>query len=141
MSFIKITSGSDVPAAWGVRQKAMKKTLVSVREPNAPSEKFSLSWGELTAVPGEDVVIMAGGEEYPCKVDIFKETYREKEPGKFQKTALSEVVQVPQGVIAQVETKEGPIEVTFPDYVVIGVKNEAYANGEQWVKENLELVS
>ena len=141
MSFIKITSGSDVPAAWGVRRQAMKKTLVSIREPNGPSERFSLSWGELEAIPGVDIVIMAGGEEYPCKVDIFKETYQEKEPGKFQKTALSEVVQVPQGITARVETKEGPIEVAYPDYIVIGVKNEAYANAEQWVKENLEFVS
>jgi hypothetical protein len=140
MSRVTITNGSEVPASFGTIRKAVKKLTVGIREPNG-EEKFKLSWGELTAVPGVDVVIVAAGEEYPCKKEIFDKTYEEVSPGRYRKTATSSLVQVPEGVTAALKTLEGDVEVQYPDYVAIGPKNEVYANAQAWVNDNLDFVS
>ena len=137
---IEIRNGSEIPAEFGPMKKAVKKTTVQIREPNG-QEKFSLSWGELTAVPGVDVVICTGTEEYPCKIDVFRETYREVSPGEFQKSAVTPVVQVPKGVTVTLYTLEGKETVTYPNYIAVGKKNEVYANAEKWVQENLDFVA
>jgi len=139
MSSVEIRNGSEIPAEFGPIRKAVKKTTVQIREPNG-EEKFSLSWGELTAVPGVDVVICTGTEEYPCKIDVFKETYREVTPGRFQKMAITNLVQIPQGVTVLLHTLEGKETATHPDYVAVGKKNEVYANAASWVQENLDFV-
>lgn len=142
MKKFTIASGSDVPADFGVIRTARKKKLVRIREPKAGGEQFKKSWGDLTALPGEDFVICAEEEEYPCKIDIFKATYEETAPnsGQYRKVGTSRLVQVPEGVECLLKTKEGEIAVQYPDYVVIGEKNEVYANGSEWVEQNLEFL-
>lgn len=145
MEKILISSGSDIPASFGALRTARKKTLVRIREPKAGGEVFEKSWGTLTAVPGEDYVICtdaAPDGDYPCKIDIFHQTYEETQSGsgRYRKTEVSHLVQVPAGVLALLKTKEGDIEVTHPDYVVVGKQNEVYANRPSWVEQNLDFV-
>ena len=33
--------------------------------------------GDLTAQPGDYIITGAAGEQYPCRADIFEETYEE----------------------------------------------------------------
>jgi hypothetical protein len=136
---IEIRDGSEIPSEFGPMKKAVKRTTVKIREPNG-EEKFSLSWGELTAVPGVDVVICTETEQYPCKIDIFNATYREVSPGLYQKMAITNLVQIPKGVTVLLHTLEGEETATHPDYVAVGKKNEVYANKESWVQENLDFV-
>jgi hypothetical protein len=137
---IRLAHATDIPAAWGAPRPAVRKTLVARREPNGV-ETFNLAWGTLTAQPGEDwVIVQDSGEEYPIKRDIFLQTYEEVAPGRFRKTARSRLVQVPEGVVALLQTKEGELEVRHPDYVAIGAEGEVYANSAAWVSENLAFV-
>lgn len=137
---LHITSPEQIPASWGQPSEAVRTTTIAIREPRG-GETFTTSWGTLTAVPGEDVVIMQdSGEQYPIKRAIFATTYEEITPGRYRKSARSRLVQVPPGVVAVLATLEGTIEVRHPDYVVIGVNNEVYANALSWVEENLTVL-
>jgi len=144
MRRIIIENGSQIPHKFGPLRAARKKSLVQIREPSAPSEHFKKSWGDLTAIPGQDYVLFSSRDHdgYPCKIDIFRETYEETEPGSgfYQKTERSRLVQVPPGVVAVLKTKEGDLEVEYPDYIVVGPRDEVYANRPTWVEENLEFV-
>ncbi len=133
-------SGDQIPAEWGKPHEVRRKTTVAIREPK-DMETFVTSWGTLTATPGLDwVIVQDSGEEYPIKKDIFTTSYEEVGPGRYRKKARSRLVQVPVGVVAVLATREGEIEVRHPDYVVIGVENEVYANSEEWVATNLEFI-
>ncbi len=135
-----IENGDHIPKNWGVPRAAVRKTTITIREPRG-RETFVTSWGTLTATPGRDwVIVQESGEEYPIKKEIFAATYEEMEPGHYRKYARSRLVQVPERVIAVLATKEGLVEVRHPDYVVIGVENEVYANAEAWVRANLEFL-
>jgi len=137
---IPITHGSQIPCDWGMPREAVRTTTVTIREPRG-TESFVTSWGTLTALPGEDLVIVQdSGEAYPIKKSIFAATYEEVAPGRYRKKARSRLVQVPKGVVAVLATREGEIEVRHPDYVAIGAENEVYANAAQWVSENLTFV-
>ena len=137
---IYLDSGSRIPAEWGRPREAQRKSTVAIREPDG-IETFAKSWGTLTATPGVDWVIIQGdGEEYPIKKDIFTTTYEEGPPGRYRKTAHSRLVQVPEGVVAVLMTREGELEVRHPDYIAIGAANEVYANSAAWVAANLEFV-
>lgn len=57
---IRIPSGDRITATWGVLHQAIRKTTVARREPDGV-ETFNLSWGTLTAQPGEDWVIQTPG--------------------------------------------------------------------------------
>ena len=139
-----ITSASDLPADFGPLRRARKTTTVKTREPNAPAEEFKKSWGTLTGVPGQDLVLFSDADPlgYPCKIEIFKETYEEAAPGSgnYRKKETSQLVQVPAGAEALVKTLEGDVTVRHPDWIVIGKKGEAYANRADWVEKNLEFI-
>lgn len=138
---VAIANVADVPAAWGAPRLAVRKTTVARREPEAV-ETFALPWGTLTAKPGEDwVLVQDSGEAYPIKKAIFDATYEEVAAGSYRKTARSRLVQVPEGVVAVLATKEGTLEVRHPDYVAIGPEGEVYANAADWVAANLEFVA
>lgn len=137
---ILIQHGDQLPSSWGNPREAVRKTTIVIREPQG-METFVTSWGTLTAAPGLDwVIVQDSGEAYPIKKDIFAATYEEIAPGRYRKKARSCLVQVPEGVVAVLATREGEIEVRHPDYVVIGAENEVYANSEEWVSANLEFV-
>lgn len=140
ISRLRIATGKDIPAAWGPPQKAKRKMTVAIRDPNG-REDFTTPWGTLTAVSGVDLVIRENsGEEYPIKKAIFAATYEAAGHGRYRKIAISLLVQVPVGVAAVVVSKEGELEVTHPDFVVIGTDNEVYANSAEWVAKNLEFL-
>lgn len=135
-----LNSGDQLPAEWGKPRAAVRKTTVSLREPNG-IETFVKSCGTLTATPVVDFIIVQNdGEEYPIKKNIFATTYEEVTPGRYRKTAHSRLVQVPEGIVAVLATREGELEVRHPDYVVIGEENEVYTNSAAWVAANLEFI-
>ncbi len=137
LTAIRIESGDQVPLSWGEPREAVRKTTVAIREAQGP-ETFVTSWGTLKATPGLDwIIVQDSGEEYPIKKEIFRATYEEVEPGRFRKIARSQLVQVPEGILAVLASKEGEIEVRHPDYVAIGSQNEVYANSAEWVALNL----
>lgn len=143
---LTLKTPQDIPSNW-TQQKAKKNTFVTIRDVAPEGEEFSVSWADskLVADPKVDlVVIQPNGKEYPCKIDIFFETYEKVDnetERKFQKKELSTLVAIPEGCEVEVETLEGKISaVSYPDYVVIGKKDELYANTKEWVDANLTFV-
>lgn len=141
---ITIANGSEIPGSFGSLRTARKKGTVRIREPRSPKETFNKSWGTLTALTGQDVILYsdADPEGYPCDIEIFGQTYKETRPGsgEYRKTESTRLVQVPQGIVAVLETREGTIEVEHPDFVVVGKMNEVYANSFDWVAQNLSFL-
>jgi hypothetical protein len=138
---IRIASAKDIPPSFGGVRFARKKSLVRIREPK-PSETFETAWGVLTATPGEDVIVIdPSGSEAPVKRRIFERTYGEASHGEFRRHAISQLVQVPAGETVTVVTLEGELQVSHPDYIVIGAEGEVYSNGAQWVEQNLEFLT
>lgn len=110
-----------------------------MREPRG-GETFANAWGVLTAEPGTDlIVVQDSGEAYPVKKDVFAGSYEAVDNGRYRKTSLSRLVQVPAGAVAVLATREGREEVRHPDYIAIGDQGEVYANSAAWVAANLEL--
>src|SRR5690606_39114834 len=135
---IAIADAGDIPAAWGTPRTASRRGTVTIREPRG-REVFTLSWGELTAEPGVDLVVgQPSGESYPIKKDIFARTYRQVAPGRYRKATRSRLLQVPEGVAAVLTTREGELLVRHPDYLAIGEDGEVYANAAAWVADKLE---
>jgi len=89
-------------------------------------------------------VLISGADPdgYPCELDIFDRTYEETAPGSglYRKTGVTRLVQVPEGVTVELQTKEGLEMVTHPDYIAVGAVDEVYANAANWVEENLEFL-
>ena len=140
MEQVVIENGDQIPSDWGVPRNAERKTIITIRQPKG-HETFDVAGGTLTATPGLDwIIIQPSGEEYPIKKEIFAATYEKVAAGQYRKTARSRLIQVPEGVIAVLATREGRIEAHHPDYVVIGKENEVYANSAAWVAENLILL-
>lgn len=140
-----IQSAADVPASFGRLRRAQRKTTVRIREPQPPAgqtvEVCETSWGSLQADVGIDwVIVPDSGAPYPIKREIFAQTYQEVEPGRYRKSAISQLVQVPAGVTALLKTLEGDEQVAHPDYIAVGSQGEVYANGAEWVAQNLVWV-
>jgi hypothetical protein len=134
---IAIADASEIPSAWGAPRLASRRFTVAIREPRG-KESFRVAWGELTAEPGVDwVVMLDDGTAYPIKKDLFQRTYEAAGPGRYRKVDHSRLVQVPPGMVALLATLEGPLEVRHPDYVAVGSQGEVYANSADWVREHL----
>ncbi|QHE75188.1 hypothetical protein [Hydrogenophaga sp. PBL-H3] len=134
---IAIGHASEIPPAWGAPRTASRRFTVAIREPRG-TETFSVAWGELTADPGRDwVVMLDDGTAYPIKKDLFARTYEAAGPGRHRKVERSRLVQVPPDTVALLATLEGPLEVRHPDYVAVGAQGEVYANAATWVREHL----
>lgn len=143
---------NDIPSDWKVL-KARKKTPVKIR-PCKGVEAFKVSWSdsELISDPEKDLIVISDtGKEYPCKEDIFWDTYvladrwgskDDVSEYNFIKKAISTLVEIPEGTEPfEVETLEGVVKgVAFPDYVVIGAKGELYVNTRDFVEKNLEIL-
>lgn len=147
---ITVESTGDIPSDWKVL-KVRKTTTVCVRASNGV-EKFKVSWqdAELVSDPELDlIVIQENGKEYPCKKDIFAETYEKVEEDKYKmwnaarwvKSATTQIVEVPEGFEVEVVTLEGVLpEIKSPDFIAIGAKGELYANTREFFNTNLEVV-
>lgn len=136
-----LKSPSDIPSSWPIL-KARKKTKVQIRE-SIGREQFKVSWQEsvLESNPEVDlIVIQPSGDEYPCKKDIFAETYVQDGDG-WIKNEISRLVQVSEGESVSIETLEGKLnEVKYPDYIVVGKRDELYANTFKWAEQNLSFL-
>jgi hypothetical protein len=135
-------SAEEVINVYGEPSTAKRKTLVKIR-PTVGTEIFPREKGDLTAVEGIDYVVMSvdGSESYPCKIDIFNESWQETvTSGVYEHKALCRVIQVPVGDRVTLKTLEGNATITHPDYIAIGVKGEVYSNSEKFVKENLIFI-
>ena len=138
-----IENGSQIPEAW-TRHRVQKKTTMQRREVEGDSEEFEVWGGKQTAVRGVDYVLFSADiSGYPCKKDIFEATYTETEPGSgyYYKTAITLIVQVPDGEFVTLKTLEGDEEVSSPDFIAIGSKDEVYVNKSEWVASNLRFLS
>lgn len=139
---MKLKHPSDIPTNWPILF-ARKKTKVRIR-PSEGIEKFKVSWqdSELTSDPDQDlIIIQPNGKEYPCKKDIFTETYQEESDGFWLKKETSKLVQVPEGEWVDIVTLEGDVKgVHYPDYIAIGKRDELYANAKSWVDKNLTFI-
>lgn len=136
-----LKSPSDIPSDWPIL-KARKKTKVKIRE-SVGREQFKVSWQDsiLESDPELDlIIIQSNGTEYPCKKDIFVETYVQDGDGWIKKE-ISRLVQVPEGEVVFIDTLEGKLNgVKYPDYIVIGKQDELYANNFHWTIQNLEFL-
>lgn len=136
---------SDIPAAWK-RFKVKKLTKVRIREAIV-REQFEVSWQDsfLTSDPEKDLIIIADAKQYPCKIDIFLQTYEfsgafEFGHPTFIKREQSTLVAIPEGESVDIITLEGVVkDVQHPDYIVIGKQNEIYANKADFVAKNMIL--
>ena len=140
MKNLIFSSGTEVQSEFGSPRIARRKTLVTIRETEGV-ETFSSSYGDLTASEGVDYVLVPvdGSNPYPCKIDIFSKSWEETETssGIYRRKALAKVVPVPQGVSITLKTLEGDENVSYPDFIAIGVNDEVYINRKEWVEENL----
>lgn len=150
---MKLKNSSDIPDSWDILN-VRKKTTVQIR-PALEVERFKVSWqdAELVSDPAVDlIVIQPNGKEYPCKKDIFYDTYipnsldSSMSIGMRVKTwikkATTQIVRIPEGVEVEIETLEGVLPVvSFPDFIAIGVQGELYANKKEWVDANLEIIN
>lgn len=145
---MKLKTIEDIPSDWKVLN-VRKKTTVRMRLSEGV-ERFKVPWcdDELISDPELDIIIMQDdGSEYPCKTDIFRETYASSGDGgrglsvRWVKKAQFRIVEIPEGVEVEVESLEGTVgEVKYPDYVAIGVKGELYVNTKEFVDNNLEIL-
>lgn len=151
---MKLKETKDIPSDWKVLN-VRKKTTVNIRPCNGV-ERFSVSWSdsELVSDPALDlIVVQPNGKEYPCKYDIFMETYEkyDSRPGgcisreiwdyAWIKKAVTQIVELPEGATVDIESLEGVISgVSYPDYIAIGPRGELYANSKEFVETNLEIL-
>ncbi|PZO12949.1 MAG: hypothetical protein DCF26_17735 [Burkholderiales bacterium] len=134
---VPIGHANEIPPAWGAPRTASRRFTVAIREPRG-LETFQVAWGELTADPGVDWVVMQeDGTAWPIKKDLFERTYEATGSGRYRKTERSRLVQVPPDTVALLATLEGPLEVRHPDFVAVGSQGEVYANAHDWVQEHL----
>ena len=145
MPNIEIKRESDIPKEFGVIRTAVKKSLVWIREPKAPEEKFHLSWGELTARPGIDFVICNDEQPdgaYPIKIDEFNRTYEETASGtaRYRKKQKNRLVKIPEGWTATLHCREGEESASAGDWIAIDTRGCPYAQSQDFVNENLEFI-
>jgi hypothetical protein len=152
MKSLYVSTPQDIPFQWK-RFSAQKKTEVSIRACAPEGESFRVSsFGimRLVANPNDDlIVIQSDGKEYPCKKDIFFQTYQAVPAVvlenviagyKFIKSAKSTLVAIPEGYDVTVGSLEGDLKgVRYPDYIVIGAKDELYVNTQKTVKEHMTV--
>ena len=149
---MKLQKPSDIPETWN-RLTVRKKTPVRIRDSKGV-ETFKVSWqdAELTSDPELDlIIIQENGSEYPCKKDIFYQTYVAKDLDlsmavgmridTWVKNATTTLVEIPEGTTVEIETLEGVLpDVSYPDFIAIGPKDELYANSREFFNKNLEVV-
>lgn len=137
------SNANEVISVYGEPVLAKRKTLVSIREVQG-TEIFNHPNGNLTAIQGEDWVVIPqdNSQPYPCKKIIFEQTWEKESTDSpyYHKKAKSRLIQVPVNDVVSLNTLEGVITVSFPDYIVLGAQDEVYSNRQEWVDKNLEFI-
>ncbi len=144
MSHYTFETAEQVMQVYGAPRVARRRSLVTIRSIEGPTEVFASPTGELNGSQAVDLVVVPidGSEPYPCKVSTFYQSWIETEPGSglYRRKALAKVVPVPQGHEVVVRSKEGEHRIHHPDFIAIGIHGEVYANSAEWVASNLEFL-
>lgn len=142
METVELSNVEQAIEKFGQPLLAQRKTLVRIR-PAVGTEVFVKSYGNLTAIEGEDWVLMPvdGGEPYPCKINIFADTWESVGDSQYRRKALSRLIQVPEGVEVILHTLEGDVKVYNPDFIALGAHGEVYSNSKDWADANLTFLS
>jgi len=137
-------NGTQVVDVYGPPRSARRKSLVTTRAINGDREVFLTKTGPLEGLKGLDLVVVPadGSPPYPCKISIFADTWAETQPGSglYRRHALARVIPIPEGDQVVLQSLEGEISLTHPDFIAIGVEDEVYANSASWVAANLEFL-
>jgi hypothetical protein len=143
---IEISTGTEAIAIFGLPKIATRKTFVSIREVNG-REIFHSKYvkGDLVAEEGIDYVVIPvdGSNPYPCKIDIFHSTWEELEgtSGVYRKKAKCKAIPIPENLTIKLNTREGSVEVSHPNYIAIGADNEVYSYSSDWIANNLNFIN
>ena len=133
---------NDIPSDWEVFN-VRKKTPVSIRQCNGV-ERFKVTWSDsqLFSDPTKDIIVISEeGMEYPCKIDIFADTYEKVGNNSYVKKYVYRVVKIPKNITLSVVTLEGQVDgVSYPDFIAIGPRNELYVNTKEFFEQNLEIM-
>ena len=134
---INLKTRYDIPDNWK-KIRGRNKNTVSIRESKGV-ETFHKSWGVLESNPEEDIIVVNDSCEHPCKKDIFFKTYEKLCCGRYKKSFIADLFQVPVGICADIETLEGDLKsVQNPDFVCVGADGELYPIKEEYIKKNFE---
>jgi hypothetical protein len=139
-----IENAKDAIEFFGEPVVARRKTKVRIRETNGV-ETFVSKYGQgtLTAKQGIDYVVIPvdGSDPYPCKIDIFHNTWEEIDgTGTYRKTGLCRFIPIPEGTTVELKTLEGPVEVSHPNYIALGAEGEVYSYSKEFIEKNLDLI-
>ena len=105
--------------------KFRKKPVIVEAVQTAEELLIETPRGTLKADPGDYIITGTYGEVYPCKPDIFEETYEHIEGNKYRKKpVIIKARQVEEPTI--VETLEGPAVAKAMDWIITGVNGEEY---------------
>lgn len=144
MANIEFSNADEVIERFGQPLLAQRKTMVRIR-PAVGTEVFPRHYGNLTAVEGEDWILIPvdGAEPYPCKINIFADTWEPIEEGSelYRRKALSRLIPIPEGVTVILKTLEGETQVSHPDYIALGAHGEVYSNSKEWAGANLTFLN
>lgn len=144
MTMYTFASGDDVVRVYGAPQLARRKGWVIIRPIEGATETFVTKSSTLVGQKGLDLVIvpMDGSAPYPCKEEIFYQSWCETEPGSGQywRKSLSKVVPVPEGDEVVVHSLEGEARIRHPDFIAIGIHGEVYAISAAKMNSNFEFL-
>lgn len=134
------STGSEAIAVYGEPRLARRNTLITIREVEGNREE--LPYGDQVLIAIKDVDYVAtpikGGFSYVIKKDIFTKSWQEtSQQGVYEKKVICKVIPIPEGDMVVLNTLEGQIIASYPDYIAIGVDDEVYPNRNDWVKDNL----
>lgn len=142
---ITLSNSTEAITHFGEPQVARRKTLVRIRETNKIEFfKTNSGDGDLRAIEGLDYVVtpVDGGNSYPCKKNIFHDSWEETEtPNVYRRKALCKAIPIPEGVSVTLKTLEGDVVAVHPSWIAIGIEGEVYSYSDDWVKNNLEFIS
>jgi hypothetical protein len=139
---IVISNEKEAIAKFGQPLISKRKTTVSIREPYG-TEVFpgSKNKGDLTAISEIDYVLVPtdNSKSYPCKKDIFHNTWEEavKGTGIYRKKAVCRSIPIPKDVVVIVKTLEGDVEAAYPSHIAIGSVGEVWTYSEDFINKNL----
>lgn len=127
-----VSNGDEAIACLGAPRLAVKKALITVREPNGDIEVVQTSWGPQEAKAGVHYVAKDAGGEYPYDKEAFAKNMEAVSdvPGSYRKATPSRLIEIPEGVTVNCVTidqgSQKPMRITAPDFLGIGAKNEVY---------------
>lgn len=135
----------EVISVYGRPILARRKTLVRLREVQGDRELLPCSTGDtLEAIQGLDYVVTPEtGLPYPYKKDIFHRAW-ELVPGSkefYRRNAPARVIPIPEGHTVALQTLEGPVTASHPDYIALGIDGEVYTVSIKWANENLDFTA